>query len=99
MKKFLSFLAFIIVCALIAGLVYLFPNFFERQIHKIQGMYYVHKGDVSYRKMKLQKAIDYYNKGLQLYPEHYSAWCNLGNLYVVFEDYYSAGVYASLPDL
>lgn len=40
--------------------------------------------------MKLQKAIDYYNRGLQLYPKHYSAWCNLGNLYVVFEDYYSA---------
>ncbi len=90
MKKFLSFLAFIITCAIIAGLVYLFPNFFEHQVHKIQGMYFVHKGDKAYRKMKLQKAIDYYNRGLQLYPEHYSAWCNLGNLYVVFEDYYSA---------
>lgn len=90
MKKFLSFLSFIIICALIAGAIYLFPNFFERQVHKIQGIYYVYKGDKAYRKMKLQKAIDYYNRGLALYPQHYSAWCNLGNLYVVFEDYYSA---------
>ena len=59
LKKFLSFLAFIITCALIAGLVYLFPNFFEHQLNKIQGIYYVHKGDKAYRKMKLQKSIIY----------------------------------------
>ena len=90
MKKILSFLLFIILIAICAGVVYLFPDFFTRQIHKVQGMYFVHKGDIAYRKMKLQKAIDFYNRGLRLYPEHYSAWCNLGNLYVVFEDFYSA---------
>ena len=37
-----------------------------------------------------QKAIEEYKKGLDLYPEHYGAWFNLGNLYVVYEDYYSA---------
>lgn len=38
----------------------------------------------------MQKAIGFYNKGLKLYPQHYGAWYNLGNIYVAYEDYYSA---------
>lgn len=53
-------------------------------------MYYVNQGDKAYRQEKMQKAIDFYKKGLELYPEHYSAWLNLGNIYVVYEDYYAA---------
>ena len=53
-------------------------------------MYYVFKGDHAYKNLKLAKAIKFYNKGLNLYPAHYSAWYNLGNIYVVYEDYYSA---------
>lgn len=53
-------------------------------------MYNIYKGDKAYSKLKLQKAIDYYNTALKLYPEHYTAWFNLGNIYVVYEDYYSA---------
>ncbi len=60
------------------------------QIDKVQGMYYVFKGDHAYKNLKLAKAIKFYNKGLNLYPAHYSAWYNLGNIYVVYEDYYSA---------
>ncbi len=50
----------------------------------------VWRGDCALRKYKLQKAIDYYRKGVTLFPGHYTAWFNLGNIYVVYEDYYSA---------
>lgn len=53
-------------------------------------MYYVYKGDKAYSNMKMQSAIKYYNKGLKLYPQHYGAWYNLGNIYVAYEDYHSA---------
>lgn len=53
-------------------------------------MYYVYKGDRVYRSFKTQKAIGFYNRGLKLYPQHYGAWYNLGNIYVEYEDYYSA---------
>ena len=48
-------------------------------------MYYVYKGDKAYQKMNMQKAISFYNKGLHLYPQHYGAWYNLGNIYVEYE--------------
>ena len=80
---------FLLVVALIAS-IYFYPHWYERQWHKIQGMYYVAKGDKYLKKAKFQKAIDEYKHGLELYPGHYSAWFNLGNIYVVFEDYYSA---------
>ena len=36
------------------------------------------------------KTLEFYLKGLDLYPQHYEAWFNLGNIYAVYEDYYSA---------
>lgn len=60
------------------------------QVDKVKGVYYVYKGDKAYRNYKMQDAIKYYNKGLNLYPQHYGAWCNLGNIYVAYEDYHSA---------
>ena len=90
MKKFFSVLFTLLIIAAIGTAVYLRPQFFQRQIDKIQGMYFVHKGDKALKKQKLQKAIEYYNRALALYPEHYGAWYNLGNLYVIYEDYYSA---------
>ena len=38
----------------------------------------------------MAKTLDYYIAGLRLYPQHYEAWFNLGNIYTVHEDYYSA---------
>ena len=61
-----------------------------KQYDKLTGMYYIHKGDKEFSHLRLQKAIDYYNRALKLYPEHYTAWFNLGNIYVAYEDYYSA---------
>ena len=81
------FILFVIVCSLC---VFFYWGWFEKQYDKVLGMYYVYKGDKAYQKMELQHAIDYYNHGLELYPEHYGAQFNLGNIYVVYEDYYSA---------
>ncbi len=89
-KKLFSFL---FTVAILGGIVWLFytrPPYFQRQIDKVHAVYLVYKGDKAYRKLELNKAIKYYNKAVQLYPEHYGAWYNLGNIYVVYEDYYSA---------
>lgn len=81
------FIIFIIICCL--G-VFFYWGWFEKQYNKGVGMYYVYKGDKAYQHRDLQQAIDDYNRGLALYPEHYGAWFNLGNIYVAYEDYYSA---------
>ena len=61
-----------------------------KQIHKIMGMYYVNVGDKAFKKHNMQEAINAYQTGLELFPEHYEAWLNLGNIYVNYEDYFSA---------
>ena len=81
--------AAVIILLLIIS-VFVFWGWYEKQINKVRGMYYVYKGDKAYKQNKLQKAINNYNTGLRLYPEHAKARCNLGNIYVMFEDYYSA---------
>ncbi|MDR1168283.1 MAG: tetratricopeptide repeat protein [Heliobacteriaceae bacterium] len=90
MKKVLSVLFTLLLIGGIAAIWFLFPDFSRKQVNKLFGVYDVYKGDNAYRRMKLQRAIDYYNNALRLYPEHYEAWYNLGNIYVVYEDYYSA---------
>ena len=90
LKKFFNktfFIIFIIICALC---LFFFWGWFGKQYDKALGMYYVYKGDKAYKRHELQHAIDFYNQGLNLYPEHYGAQFNLGNIYVVYEDYYSA---------
>ena len=90
MKKFFSGLFTFLIILAIGALIYLHPVFFNKQLDKVRGIYYVHKGDKALKELKLQKAIGYYNRAVELYPEHYTAWYNLGNIYVVYEDYYSA---------
>ncbi|MBP3924888.1 tetratricopeptide repeat protein [bacterium] len=90
LKKILSFLIFIIFCAGLAFALFKYPEFFKRQVNKVQGVYYIYQGDRQYRKWNLQRAIRYYQNGLRLYPSHYTAWTNLGNIYIAYEDYYSA---------
>jgi len=89
-KKFFSGLFTFLMILAIGALIYLHPVFFNKQLDKVRGIYYVHKGDKALKELKLQKAIGYYNRAVELYPEHYTAWYNLGNIYVVYEDYYSA---------
>ena len=79
------------VAAGIAAAIYFNQQFVKTNIiDRTKGMYYVYKGDEAYRKMETNKAIKFYNKGLKLFPGHYSAWHNLGNIYVSYEDYNSA---------
>ena len=86
LRKIFSFLIFV---AFVAS-IFMYPNFYKRQVNKVRGMYYVAQGDKYLRKTQFQKAIDLYKKGLGYYPEHYGAWLNLGNIYIAYEDYYSA---------
>lgn len=90
LKKLLSALFSLFVLAAIGVAAYFNQQFILHQVDKVKGMYYVDKGDKAYRNMKMHDAIRYYNKGLNLYPQHYGAWCNLGNIYVAYEDYHSA---------
>lgn len=70
--------------------LFVFWGWYVKQINKIFGLYYVYEGDKAYKAHKLEKAINYYKTGLDKYPEHSLARCNLGNIYVKYEDYYSA---------
>lgn len=90
LKKFFSGLFTLLIILGIGFFAFTHPAFFRRQLDKIQAVYYVYKGDKELRHLKLQKAIDNYKRAVALYPEHYGAWYNLGNLYVIYEDYYSA---------
>ena len=84
--KFCDFVLIIAICAS----VYFYPQWYKKQWHKVQGMYVVYQGDKLLKKGEYQKAINKYNEALVIYPEHYGAWFNLGNLYVAYEDFYSA---------
>lgn len=91
MKKLFTLLLYLLCIAGIAFVVVYKKDWVQRNvINRIEGMYYVYKGDRAYRHHKLSYAIDYYHKGLDLYEKHYTAWYNLGNIYVAYEDYYAA---------
>ena len=91
MKKHLkTILKLLVVLGLVFMIVFKQDWIHINVINRLEGMFLVYKGDRAYRKNKHSFAIEYYNRGLQLYPKHYTAWYNLGNLYVVYEDYYAA---------
>lgn len=89
-KKLFSKTFVTIAILAFAASLYFCWGWYQEQYNKGLGMYYVYRGDRAYKEANLQKAIDYYNAGLMLYPAHYEAQFNLGNIYVVYEDYYSA---------
>lgn len=89
-KKYLSK---IIVLVILLGGVFIGvfkQDLVKHEYDKALGMVYIYKGDKALKKQELQDAISYYRKGLELYPHHYNAWYNLGNLYVLYEDYFAA---------
>jgi len=91
MKRFLGKLISFILLIVFACLIwYFFHGWIERQIMKVKGVYYIHKGDQAYSQDNMAKTLEYYKKGLDYFPGHYEAWFNLGNIYAVYEDYYSA---------
>ena len=86
---FKTLLNLLIIAAIITTVV-MYPQWYKKQWDKVVGMYYVAKGDQALRKTQFQQAINNYKQGLELFPNHYGAWYNLGNIYVAYEDYYSA---------
>ena len=84
--KVLLFLLFI---AFLASL-YFYKDWYIVQYHKCVGFYYVHKGDKAYQNKDYQRAVEFYREALRNYPGHSKASCNLGNIYVSFENYYEA---------
>jgi tetratricopeptide (TPR) repeat protein len=79
-----------ILILVIAFLCYLHRGWFKEQYRHAKGTYYIYKGDVAYSADNMGKTLEYYIAGLKLYPKHYEAWFNLGNIYAVHEDYYAA---------
>ena len=69
---------------------YFYQDWFKEQYRHAKGVYYIYKGDQAYSADNMGKTLDYYIKGLELYPKHHEAWFNLGNIYAVHEDYFSA---------
>lgn len=91
MKLFFKKLFSLIILALFVFLIWhFFHGWIEHQVMKLKGVYYIHKGDQAYSQDNMAKTLDYYKRGLELYPKHFEAWYNLGNIYAVYEDYYSA---------
>ena len=90
MKKFIKkvFSIFFILIAVFA--LFFYFGVFTKQIEKAKGYYYVYLGDKAYKKKDLVNAINFYKLGLEKYPAHYLAANNLGNIYVAYEDYFSA---------
>ena len=84
--RLISFL----LLALFVLSIFLFFDNYVRQIKKGVSFYWVYRGDKFYKKDKPQNAIECYQKALRYYPEHFRARYNLANIYVVYEDYYSA---------
>ncbi|MBQ3640550.1 tetratricopeptide repeat protein [bacterium] len=84
-KMILCFLLIVFVASL-----YFYKDWYVSQYHKVVGYYYVYKGDKAYKDKNYTKAVMNYRKALELYPGHYRASWNLGNIYVSFENYYEA---------
>lgn len=79
----------LLMIAFIASL-YFCKDWYFLQFQRCKGFYYIYLGDKAFKEQKYQKAVDNYRIGLKYYPEHASASCNLGNIYVSFENYYEA---------
>ena len=90
LRKLFSKVTLVILICVLALLAFFFWGWIEKQAMKAKGMYYIYKGDQAYAQDNMAKTLDYYQQGLKLFPEHYEAWFNLGNIYAVYEDYYSA---------
>ncbi|MBR1617968.1 tetratricopeptide repeat protein [bacterium] len=78
----------LIIAFCLSGFV--FFDAYKRQVSNLKSVYEVYKGDKALKEAKLQEAIYWYEKAIQINPKHYRALYNLANIYVVYEDYYSA---------
>ena len=90
MKRFFRKLISLLLILAIAGVGYYYRAWLKEKYDNAKGVYFIYKGDQAYSVDNMGKTLEYYHKGLELYPKHYEAWFNLGNIYAVHEDYYSA---------
>ena len=90
MKKFIKNIFSLFFLLILLFIVFFYFGFFTKQIEKAKGYYYIYLGDKAYKKRDLVNAINFYKLGLAKYPGHYLAANNLGNIYVAYEDYFSA---------
>lgn len=90
MRRFLRKIFPLIIILALVAIGYFYQDWFKEQYRHAKGMYYIYKGDKAYSFDNMGKTLDYYLAGLELYPGHYDAWFNLGNIYAVHEDYFSA---------
>lgn len=79
-----SMAGFVAICAFI---LFFFWDFIILNINHGMAFYLVEHGDKAYSNAQYIEAINDYEKALELYPEHYRARYNLGNIYVAYEDY------------
>ena len=97
MKKILEFfknttvriVSILLLILFLLSIVLFFDNY-VRQIKKGVSFYWVYRGDKYYRENKTQRAIDCYKRAIAYHPNHYKARYNLANIYVTYDDYYSA---------
>ena len=90
MKRFFKRIFSLIFIITLGFLCYYYQDWFKEQYRHAKGVYYIFKGDQAYSADNMGKTLEFYQKGLELFPGHYEAWFNLGNIYAVYEDYYSA---------
>ncbi|MCQ2753702.1 MAG: tetratricopeptide repeat protein [bacterium] len=90
MRRFFRKLFPLVLILILVGVGYFYKSWFIEQYHHAKGMYYIYKGDQAYSADNMGQTINYYQRGLDLFPQHYEAWFNLGNIYAVHEDYYAA---------
>ena len=82
-------ISLMLIILFIASFFFCF-DFYKREFYKCKGYYLVYKGDKALKKQDLSLAIYFYERGIKYHPEHYRAMYNLANIYVAYEDYYSA---------
>jgi tetratricopeptide (TPR) repeat protein len=82
-----SMAGFIAICALA---LFFFWDLIIMSVHHGMAFYLVERVDRAYQNAQYIEAITDYERALQLYPEHYRARYNLGNIYVAYEDYQRA---------
>ena len=90
MKRFFRKLFSLLFILALCAVGYYYQDWFKEQYRHAKGVYFIYKGDQAYAMDNMGKTLEYYHKGLELFPKHYEAWFNLGNIYAVHEDYYSA---------
>ena len=90
MKRFFRKIFPLLFIVFLLAVGYYYRDWVMEQYRHAKGTYFIYKGDQAYSADNMGKTLEYYHSGLELFPKHYEAWFNLGNIYAVHEDYYSA---------